>query len=148
MASRHKLAESPFYKAKKATSASRGKSGKSKGSIKKLLQNEQTTVEKKLALRSEAKEIMERIDKLTTEYDGSISQVVIGSPAEAKSSAANGAQNSSTSKGVENKGTIKQHVITSEMQFKTFQQDKGRMTMIMLDHEKVRLWMGRVRRRE
>ncbi|GMI24236.1 hypothetical protein TrCOL_g8515 [Triparma columacea] len=97
-----------------------------------------------MALRSEAKEIMGRIDKLTVDYDGAVSQLIVGSSAEAKgSNAVNGRRSSgslaSSKKGGagEEKGTIKQHVISSELQFKKFQQDKGRMTMIMLDHVKL-----------
>ena len=146
MASRHKLAESPFYKAKsKSRSDARG--AKTAGKAKKVFaNNEQTSFEKKMALRSEAKEIMGRIDKLTVDYDGAVSQLIVGSSAEAKgSNAVNGRRSSgslaSSKKGGvgEEKGTIKQHVISSELQFKKFQQDKGRMTMIMLDHVKVSL---------
>jgi hypothetical protein len=144
MASRHKLAESPFYKAK-SKSRGGGRGTKTTGKAKKVFaKNEQTSFEKKMALRSEAKEIMGRIDKLTVDYDGAVSQVVVGSSAEAKGAQAGTSMRSlsnlasSKDGGVgEERGVIKQHVISSELQFKKFQQDKGRMTMIMLDHVKV-----------
>ena len=146
MASRRKLAvSSGHYKTKARTYSG----GSSDGSVSKakqqLSKNEETGFEKKMQIRSEAKAILGRIDKLTSEFgmaDNKDDAKAFGSyssPSERASGKRNslGSNSKTAGRGELLQGSIKQHDISSEMEFKLFQQNKGRMTMLMVDHEKV-----------
>ena len=91
---------------------------------------------------------MERIEKITDEYGNIISEAVpdVEDPPHAEESIRRAGQSrKKTDPAVKPKHAIingkkveiKKTVITSEMQFQQFQQNKGKLTMLMIDHEKL-----------
>ncbi|GMH54806.1 hypothetical protein TrST_g3684 [Triparma strigata] len=159
MASRHKLASAPHYKTNKKTHRfKRGPTGNDPNP-KVTLHDDESGLEKKLKIKLEAKVIMDRINKITDDFGTMVSTAVppplesTAPSASASASASSSSKPSSPSspskpplrrrtsaKGGEVQPTeIVKNVLTSEMQFKQFQQSKGQMTMLMVDHEKLGL---------